>query len=408
MSKKEKSIDIICSFCGIAQEDVNLLIEGNDAHICDVCINKSQEILNSNSLKKYEEQIKLLKPSEIKQKLDNYIIGQDQAKKYLSVSVYNHYKRLFYNKSNTINIDKSNILLVGPTGTGKTLLAKTLASIINVPFSIVDATVLTEAGYVGEDVENILVRLYHEAGYDIDKAQKGIIYIDEIDKIARKSSNPSITRDVSGEGVQQSLLKIIEGTVANIPPEGGRKHPEQPLVKIDTSNILFICGGTFDGISNIIERRIKGTSIGFEKKKVKEHKFSQYLNKLKSEDIVKFGFLPELVGRLPIISFLNPLDHNALYTILTKPVNSIIKQYIHLFEIDKIKLSFTENALHAIVDKAIKRNIGARSLRSVLEQVMIDVMYELPTKKDVKSCTITKDVVINRTKPKLTSYKKSA
>ena len=408
MKNKSKTNNLICSFCGLPQDEVNLLIEGDNAHICDLCIIKSKDILTNDDIENKTNEIKLLKPVEIKKKLDQYIIGQNTAKKYLSVAVYNHYKRLFYNKSDKINIDKSNILLIGPTGTGKTLLAKTLASIINVPFTIVDATVLTEAGYVGEDVENILVRLYHEAGYDINKAQRGIIYIDEIDKISRKNSNPSITRDVSGEGVQQSLLKIIEGTVASISPEGGRKHPEQPLIKIDTSNVLFICGGTFDGINDIISRRLKGNAIGFEQKDMNAVFSCKVANEIQAEDVVKFGFLPELVGRLPIISSLDSLNHNALYTILTKPINSIVKQYVSLFSIDNIKLNFTENALHAIVDNAIARNIGARALRAVLEEIMLEIMYELPSKKNISTCTINKDVVINKNKPKLTTYKKSA
>ena len=405
MVKQTKNKEISCSFCGAYQSDVSLLIEGDSSHICDLCINKSKDILEQN--KRDNQKIELLHPKDIKEKLDKYIIGQEKAKKVISVAVYNHYKRLFFNDSKLINIDKSNILLVGPTGTGKTLLAKTLAAILKVPFTIVDATVLTEAGYVGEDVENILVRLYHEAGYDIQKAQQGIIYIDEIDKIARKGSNPSITRDVSGEGVQQSLLKIIEGSVANIAPEGGRKHPEQPLIKIDTTNILFICGGTFDGLNPIIERRIKGNAIGFGTIKDLEKKIISN-TEIQSEDIVNYGFLPELIGRLPILSSLESLSKKALFSILTQPVNSIVKQYKHLFKIDNVDLIFTEGALKEIVNKAVVRNIGARALRSIIEEVMTDIMYEIPSKKNIKSCTINRDVIMKKAKPKLLLYKKTA
>jgi len=405
MVKQTKNKEISCSFCGAYQSDVSLLIEGDSSHICDLCINKSKDILEQN--KRDNQKIELLHPKDIKEKLDKYIIGQEKAKKVISVAVYNHYKRLFFNDSKLINIDKSNILLVGPTGTGKTLLAKTLAAILKVPFTIVDATVLTEAGYVGEDVENILVRLYHEAGYDIQKAQQGIIYIDEIDKIARKGSNPSITRDVSGEGVQQSLLKIIEGSVANIAPEGGRKHPEQPLIKIDTTNILFICGGTFDGLNPIIERRIKGNAIGFGTIKDLGKKVVSN-TEIQSEDIVNYGFLPELIGRLPILSSLESLSKKALFSILTQPVNSIVKQYKHLFKIDNVDLIFTEGALKEIVNKAVVRNIGARALRSIIEEVMTDIMYEIPSKKNIKSCTINRDVIMKKAKPKLLLYKKTA
>ena len=405
MVKQTKNKEISCSFCGAYQSDVSLLIEGDSSHICDLCINKSKDILEQN--KRDNQKIELLHPKDIKEKLDKYIIGQEKAKKVISVAVYNHYKRLFFNDSKLINIDKSNILLVGPTGTGKTLLAKTLAAILKVPFTIVDATVLTEAGYVGEDVENILVRLYHEAGYDIQKAQQGIIYIDEIDKIARKGSNPSITRDVSGEGVQQSLLKIIEGSVANIAPEGGRKHPEQPLIKIDTTNILFICGGTFDGLNPIIERRIKGNAIGFGTIKDLGKKIISN-TEIQSEDIVNYGFLPELIGRLPILSSLESLSKKALFSILTQPVNSIVKQYKHLFKIDNVDLIFTEGALKEIVNKAVVRNIGARALRSIIEEVMTDIMYEIPSKKNIKSCTINRDVIMKKAKPKLLLYKKTA
>ena len=405
--KKTNKDEIFCSFCESSQEDINLLIEGNDVHICDICIEKASEVIDADK-KKNNQAIRTLKPSEIKKELDKYIVTQDNAKKVVSVAVYNHYKRIKSNLKNNIIIDKSNILLVGPTGTGKTLLAKTLASILNVPFAIVDATVLTEAGYVGEDVENILVRLYHDADYNLEKAEQGIIYIDEIDKISRKSSNPSITRDVSGEGVQQSLLKIIEGTVASVPPEGGRKHPEQPLVKINTSNILFICGGTFDGVENIIEKRMRGGSIGFDRFSISSEEQGVYLNDVKPEDIIKFGFLPELIGRLPIISPFNYLDKKSLNKILTYPVNSLINQYKHLFKIDNVELIFDNDALKEIVSIAYERKTGARALRSVLEEIMIDIMYEIPSKKNLASCRITKDVIINKKNPKLKFYKNTS
>ncbi len=398
--------EIYCSFCESNQEKINLLIEGNDVYICDLCIIKASEVISNenNNL----EISNTLKPNEIKDKLDKHVIMQDKAKKIVSVAVYNHYKRIISNLTNKVLIDKSNILLVGPTGTGKTLIAKTLASILDVPFTIVDATVLTEAGYVGEDVENILVRLYHDANYDLEKTEKGIIYIDEIDKISRKTSNPSITRDVSGEGVQQSLLKIIEGTVASVPPEGGRKHPEQPLVKINTSNILFICGGTFDGIEQIIEKRLRGGSIGFDRFSISSEDEKSYLSNIKPEDVVKYGFLPELMGRLPVISPLDYLNKKSLKKILTEPVNSLINQYKYLFKIDNVELIFDEDALIEIVNIAYERKTGARALRSVLEEIMIDIMYEIPSKENLISCRITKDVIVNNKNPKLKFYKKSA
>jgi len=410
MDDKSNNAEIIvCSFCDSPQNKLDFLVEGNNAFICDVCIDKAKEALKINNQKKTNFNIdSLLKPKEIKDKLDQHIINQDYAKKTLSVAVYNHYKRILNNMTSDVNIDKSNILLVGPTGTGKTLLAKTLASILNIPFAIVDATVLTEAGYVGEDVENVLVRLYHEANYDINKTQKGIIYIDEIDKIARKNSNPSITRDVSGEGVQQSLLKIIEGTTANIPPQGGRKHPEQPLIKIDTTDILFICGGTFDGINDVIERRIKGGGIGFDREIVSSSNKHNNLSDIQVEDVIKYGFLPELVGRLPIISHLNNLDEEALYKILIEPVNSLINQYTELFKFDNVELVFQEDALKEIVKLAIKRKTGARALRSILEEVMMSIMYDIPNHKNIESCVITKNVITKKSKPEITFYKKTA
>ena len=404
---KEKII--VCSFCNSSQDKLDFLVEGNNAYICNMCIQKADKALRSNNKKISDFNINnLLTPPKIKSKLDLYIVGQDVAKKTLSVAVYNHYKRILNNQSSSINIDKSNVLLIGPTGTGKTLLAKTLANILKIPFVIVDATVLTEAGYVGEDVENILVRLYHESGYDIEKTQKGIIYIDEIDKIARKNSNPSITRDVSGEGVQQSLLKIIEGTTASIPPQGGRKHPEQPLVKIDTSEILFICGGTFEGIGEIIARREKGGGIGFDRNINRNFSDKNNLSLVKVDDIIKYGFIPELTGRLPIITYLDYLDQQTLLKILVEPTNSLTKQYVELFKYDKIELIFEKDALNEISSLALERKTGARALRSVIDEVMIDIMYDIPNKKNVKKCIITKDVVTRNAFPELVFYKKTA
>ena len=403
--------NILCSFCGANQVKVDVLIEGESAYICNNCIIKSYNVISESKNDK-ETLAQDIRPQTIKNKLDKFIIGQSKVKKSVSVAVYNHYKRLLHSsnsdKNDSVNIDKSNILFLGPTGTGKTLIAKTLARILNLPFVIVDATVLTEAGYVGEDVDNILVRLYHESGYDIEKTQMGIIYIDEIDKIARKNPNMSITRDVSGEGVQQSLLKIIEGTIANIPPKGGRKHPEQPLVKVDTTNILFICGGTFDGILDIIERRVRGGGIGFDRSIANVLDKNNLLTDVSPDDLISYGFIPELMGRLPIVSSLDVLTPKMMLDILTKPKNSIINQYKFLFNIDNVELIFTKNALAKIVDLAIERKTGARALRSVIEEIMLDIMYDIPSIKNLKSCIINKNVILKKNPPILNFYKKTA